>query len=32
MVAAALMFSLVVGANAYNFWWLDNEVNRGVQE
>jgi hypothetical protein len=31
-VAAALMFSLVVVANTYNFWWLDNAVNRGVQE
>ena len=31
-VAAACMFSLVVGMNAYSFWWLDNAVNRGVQE
>lgn len=31
-VAAACMFALVVGANAYSFWWLDTQVNRGVQE
>lgn len=31
-VAAACMFSLVVGANAYSFWWQDTQVNRGVQE
>lgn len=32
VVAAALMFSLVVAANAYNFWWLDTQVNRGEVE
>lgn len=32
LVAGAVMFLLVVGVGAQNYWWQDTAVNRGVPE